>query len=247
MNTSPNEADYEAAHLLAGHSSACLASMSLVGTDCLCFAKERTERIASALARARSEGHAAGVREECERWRSFADERNPRSLLPEISTKAGRAEYARKLLQRLNTSGPDATVLESALEYLAGDAAAGRVYAHAAGVRVGLRRAVLVNGSTPYPLLDVLRILCDVADHALTAHSCDHHGYEVWGEARDAGRECIRELTRLATEGGDLEAPAGAERTYEDGVRVGREEAARVVDGWGPTMRPIAREIRALP
>ncbi len=70
----------------------------------------------------------------------------------------------------------------------------------------GIRKAATVNGSTPYPLLDVLRILCDVADHALGAHSCDHHGYEVWSEARDAGRECLRELTRLATVVGPLEA-----------------------------------------
>lgn len=108
----------------------------------------------------------------------------------------------------------------------------------------GIRKAATVNGSTPYPLLDVLRILCDVADHALDAHSCDHHGYEVWSEARHAGRECLRELTRLATIGGLLNDDAVA-RARREGAEEMRERAATLCYARGEGYELVAKRDRA--
>jgi hypothetical protein len=44
------------------------------------------------------------------------------------------------------------------------------------------------GSDTPWPLRDVLTRLADAADHLLKDHSCDAHGYEGLGDARDAAR-----------------------------------------------------------
>lgn len=64
------------------------------------------------------------------------------------------------------------------------------------GQKRGYRAAVLTNGATPYPLLDVLRILADAADHLLKDHNCDIHGWEETHEAACAAREIIAEVVR---------------------------------------------------
>lgn len=47
---------------------------------------------------------------------------------------------------------------------------------------------------TPYPLREVLEQLADAADHLLGTHSCDAHGYEGVGLARDAARRMVAVL-----------------------------------------------------
>jgi hypothetical protein len=64
---------------------------------------------------------------------------------PDIETKAGRAEYARRILNRINTTTNPAHALEMALEAIADRHTADRLYlrnaAHLAGVRAGLEAA----------------------------------------------------------------------------------------------------------
>lgn len=64
----------------------------------------------------------------------------------------------------------------------------------------GYRAAILTNGSTPYPLLDVLRILADATDHLFREHDCDSQGWEVRKEAASAAREIIAEVVRVCGE-----------------------------------------------
>lgn len=64
----------------------------------------------------------------------------------------------------------------------------------------GYRAALLTNGSTPYPLLDVLRILADATDHLFREHDCDSQGWEVRKEAAGAAREIIAEVMRVCGE-----------------------------------------------
>ena len=47
---------------------------------------------------------------------------------------------------------------------------------------------------SPYPLRDILQILADAADHLLGDHSCDAHGYEGVGMARDHARRLIADV-----------------------------------------------------
>jgi hypothetical protein len=54
----------------------------------------------------------------------------------------------------------------------------------------------------PWPLSDVLRRLCDAADHLLGDHNCDHHGYEEIGAARKAGRVILEALLESALANG---------------------------------------------
>jgi len=52
----------------------------------------------------------------------------------------------------------------------------------------------LFGNDTSWPLRDVLRRLADGADHLLKDHSCDAHGYEELGSARDAARSILESL-----------------------------------------------------
>lgn len=48
--------------------------------------------------------------------------------------------------------------------------------------------------STTWPVRDVLARLADAADHLLNVHSCDAHGYEDVGIARDVARQLVAAL-----------------------------------------------------
>lgn len=56
------------------------------------------------------------------------------------------------------------------------------------------RIAAIQALDTPWPLFEVLRRLCDAADHLLRDHDCDVHGYEGIGLARDAGRAIVQRV-----------------------------------------------------
>jgi hypothetical protein len=56
---------------------------------------------------------------------------------------------------------------------------------------------------TAYPVREVLEQLADAADHLLGTHSCDAHGYEGVGLARDSARRIVAVLG-----GTDPEKPA---------------------------------------
>lgn len=56
--------------------------------------------------------------------------------------------------------------------------------------------------SRPWGLVDTLLRLADGADHLLDVHSCDAHGYETLGMARDSAREMALLLAALLK--GDL-------------------------------------------
>jgi hypothetical protein len=58
--------------------------------------------------------------------------------------------------------------------------------------RVTLRSTLGFDG--PWPLFSVLKKLADAADHLLNEHSCDAHGYEEVGAARDSARRIIAKL-----------------------------------------------------
>jgi hypothetical protein len=47
------------------------------------------------------------------------------------------------------------------------------------------------GNDSPWPLKEVLQRLADAADHLLGEHSCDAHGYEGVGYARDAARRIL--------------------------------------------------------
>jgi hypothetical protein len=55
-----------------------------------------------------------------------------------------------------------------------------------------LREALRLD--QPYPVTSVLTKLADAADHLLNDHSCDSHGYELVGSARDHAREIVAAL-----------------------------------------------------
>lgn len=66
----------------------------------------------------------------------------------------------------------------------------------------------ILGFATPYPALDVLRILADAADHLLDVHNCDNHGYEVVNAAARAARDIVAKAeTPLAREMLRSEAP----------------------------------------
>lgn len=46
----------------------------------------------------------------------------------------------------------------------------------------------------PYAVLDVLQILADAADHLLSSHSCDRHGWETVDAAADSARRIIESV-----------------------------------------------------
>lgn len=52
----------------------------------------------------------------------------------------------------------------------------------------------VVRDDSPYPLTEVLTQLADAADHLLGAHSCDAHGYEGVGFARDVARSIVTSI-----------------------------------------------------
>ncbi len=64
------------------------------------------------------------------------------------------------------------------------------------------RDAVLRTGE-PWPLVDILRKLADAADHLLTDHDCDAHGWEGVTCARDAARALLAKLESPEA-GGDV-------------------------------------------
>ena len=69
-----------------------------------------------------------------------------------------------------------------------------KVRAHTAEAALAtLREAIGV--STPWPVADVLRRLADAADHLLSDHDCDAHGWEGVGIARDKAREYASALS----------------------------------------------------
>lgn len=114
--------------------------------------------------------------------------------------------------------------------------------------KIGYRAAVLANGATPYPLLDVLRILADSADHLHNEHNCDAHGWEVIAEARDAAREIIAEMTRvcgpeLVDEGHGYGGHTALDAAREEGRHTGLEEAAKVCDDRAGTREAVAEEM----
>jgi hypothetical protein len=53
---------------------------------------------------------------------------------------------------------------------------------------------VLMRVGTPWPLRDVLKKLADAADHLLSNHDCDLHGYEEVSHARDVAKLIIEAL-----------------------------------------------------
>jgi nucleoside-diphosphate-sugar epimerase len=91
---------------------------------------------------------------------------------------------------------PEQIALAKRVPYSVRDIAEAIAAAEERGQKKGYRAAVLTNGATPYPLLDVLRILADAADHLLKDHNCDTHGWEETHEAACAAREIIAEVVR---------------------------------------------------
>jgi hypothetical protein len=76
-------------------------------------------------------------------------------------------------------------------------AAIGETLHDAADVVRGLHvRAMLAAVESPWSLPDVLSKLADAADHLLTDHACDSHGYEGVVQARDAARNIVSEILR---------------------------------------------------
>ena len=61
----------------------------------------------------------------------------------------------------------------------------------AQALEAGVPEIMTVGGDTPFPLPEVIRILCDAADCLLLEHNYDGHGHEVIAEARDAGRKLL--------------------------------------------------------
>ncbi len=57
-------------------------------------------------------------------------------------------------------------------------------------------REVIVDDSA-YPLLLCLETLTDAADHLLTDHNCDRHGYELIGSASKAAKKHIIRITQV--------------------------------------------------
>lgn len=55
-------------------------------------------------------------------------------------------------------------------------------------------REVEAMQGAAYPLRDVLAILTNAADHLLNDHSCDTHGWELIGRARDEARGLLERL-----------------------------------------------------
>lgn len=64
------------------------------------------------------------------------------------------------------------------------------------------RLALIEAKDTAYPLTEILRRLADAADHLLGDHSCDAHGYEGLGLARDAARRILAGLAHADETGG---------------------------------------------
>jgi hypothetical protein len=74
----------------------------------------------------------------------------------------------------------------------------------------GALASVLGQDQT-YSLSSVLKEFVTVTNHLFDVHSCDHHGYEIWMQARDKAEHYLRTITNVLT-------PAPQGRT--DGERV---------------------------
>jgi hypothetical protein len=44
---------------------------------------------------------------------------------------------------------------------------------------------------TPWPINEILQKLIEATDHLLNDHNCDHHGYEQYQQAANAGRQIL--------------------------------------------------------
>lgn len=55
----------------------------------------------------------------------------------------------------------------------------------------------LLRLSEPWSLLSILETLAEAADHLLTVHDCDRHGWEGVSHARDAARSVVAALSKV--------------------------------------------------
>lgn len=56
------------------------------------------------------------------------------------------------------------------------------------------RLARVLQTNNPWPLSDVLAVLCGAVDHLLVDHNCDTHGHEEFNRAVNRGREILQIL-----------------------------------------------------
>lgn len=67
---------------------------------------------------------------------------------------------------------------------------------------MGLRAALQTE--QPWPLTDILKMLCEATRHLLDNHDCDHHGHEGYRNACNLGLQAINKINTALSSTTDI-------------------------------------------